>query len=534
MSIVEKIPVIRKYFSKEEPDSRTYRGLESVRRRASVIFYIIRAFFRAIIKTHHHEVKTIGLHNVPPDGSVFLVGNHPNSFLDFFNLATIIRHPVATAAKDTITNTPILGPILKNHALMVPVSRAQDKDESHISEEERIKINEEMINNAVENLVTGRLFNIYGEGRSTDSRKLNKIKMGFMMLAIQAEKQFNFRLNLRIVPYGYYYDRINKFQNSVCIIFAKPFKLNDLIDIPKDYLSLSEAGQVKIDKQLMLAGKKRVQEDIERMIISIADPGLVDVIDDITSMYVLSPVKYMGPYENIFEKYMLNKTLSESIQAAAREPGGLALLEKLKALLAEYREKLKESKMPDAIIRREYTISSIAYQARSLFFSILYSPLILYGYVANFIPRQLGRFMRYRTIEVQKQMKTAGDEQALIAGLAGVLLTYPVIGFLFYKLFNMYCIDFIGGFIARFMNQSIVQPVFDLRVLISVFAAMAGIVLTVRCWRFSLFHSRRLRDGLYFLKDWITEIFRKKRIKELREMRCKIIDHMDFIIGDYY
>jgi len=69
---------------------------------------------------------------------------------------------------------------------------------------------------------------------------------------------------------------------------------------------------------------------------------------------------------------------------------------------------------------------------------------------------------------------------------------------------------------------------------ISAIVALFGIYLMARVWRFSAFHGARFRTGLYFMKDAMTEIFRKKRIQHLRELRCDIIDTMDFIIGDYY
>ena len=154
---LERLPLIGRYF-REPGEARVYESLGSIRRRAKFMFFPLRAFFRAVARTQHSEIQSIGLENIPPDGAVFLVGNHPNSYLDFLNLATVVRHPVATAAKDTITRTPLVGGFLRDYALLVPVSRAQDKDESGVSEAERVAANEQMVTEAVDLLVRGRLF----------------------------------------------------------------------------------------------------------------------------------------------------------------------------------------------------------------------------------------------------------------------------------------------------------------------------------------------------------------------------------------
>ena len=538
MSILRKLPVVGKYFDPEPSVARTYHGINSVRRRASIFYYPIRMFFRGVAKTQHHEIQAIGVQNIPPDGAVFLVGNHPNSLLDFFNLLVSVRHPVATAAKDTITNIPVMGHVLKNYALMVPVSRAQDRDGSGLTEEERKKANEGMVRDAVELLVNGRLFNIYAEGRSTDSRKLNKIKLGFMMLALQVEKPFNYNLNLRIVPYGYFYDRINKFQSSVCMIFGKPFKLKDLVELPEDFLALSPSDQLNIEKKLMVAGKQRLQSDIENLIVTIPDKSLVSLIDDITSLYVLTPVKYMGPYENVREKYILGKQIAESIDAANKSDKGRQMLEKLKSQLAEYRRRLAESRVPDALIRREYTIPALGYNLKSLLAGILYSPLTLFGYIVNFLPRLAGRVMRYFVIEVKKRPKVDGDEQAIIAAFAGLLFTYPLWCILYYKLFHLYGYDAVVAFLGNMIYVKDLLRMFQasipwMRELSSVMVSLTLFYLMGRLWRFSLHQGSRLKDGLFFLRDAITEIFRKKHREHLRELRYEIIDTMDFIVGDF-
>ncbi|MCE9598705.1 MAG: 1-acyl-sn-glycerol-3-phosphate acyltransferase [Spirochaetia bacterium] len=531
---LSNLPIVGKLFS-EPTKARTYHGIDSVRRRASFFYYPLRAFFRAVATTQHAEIQAIGVENIPPDGAVFLVGNHPNSYLDFLNLSVIVRHPIATAAKDTITNTPVAGKILRDYALLVPVSRAQDKEESGVSEKDRQQANEQMVDEAVDLLVRGRLFNIYAEGRSTDSRRLNKIKLGFMLLAIQAEKSFNFNLNLRIVPYGYFYDRINKFQSSVCVIFGKPFKIKNLIDLPADFLARSEKDQLSFEKKLMMAGKERLQSDIERLIISIKDPKLVSLIDGITAIYVLSPGKYMGVFENVREKYVLCKTVSETIQKAAEADAGKKKLDQLRVLLKGYQTSFQKAGIPDALVRREYTWSSVGFYLTAIVSGILLSPFILYGYFANFIPRQTARLMRFYVINVKKRPQVDGDEQSILAAAGAAALTYPIALVLFYKWMYGSGIAFLITFFARSAYLKDLAPIVErFPGWIALFFGCFMVYLMARLWRFSLFYGRRFKTGLHFLSDCVFELFRHKRLRDLRMKRAELIDAVDFLIGDYY
>jgi 1-acyl-sn-glycerol-3-phosphate acyltransferase len=531
---LERLPLIGRYF-REPGQARVYQSLGSIRRRAKFMFFPLRAFFRAVARTQHSEIQAIGLENIPPDGAVFLVGNHPNSYLDFLNLATVVRHPVATAAKDTITRTPVVGGFLRDYALLVPVSRAQDKDESGVTEADRVAANEKMVTEAVDLLVRGRLFNIYAEGRSTDSRRLNKIKLGFMMLAIEAEKQFNFNLNLRIVPYGYFYDRINKFQSSVCIIFGKPFKIKHLVALPDDFLRLTEKEQQAFEKKLLTEGKDRLKTEIEELIISIHDPSLVHVIDSLTAIYCLSPVKYMNQFENIREKYVLSKTIAEAVQNAAKSERGAQAVEKLRELLRTYQNSLERSGLTDSIVRREYTMASLGFHLKALLLGVLFFPLVAYGYLANFVPRQCARFMRYYVIHRQKRPLVDGDENSILAAAAAAAVLYPA--YFFTTVYAMLHggVDLAHDFLAASTYLKSLAPLIASSPgWTSALAASLVVYLAARLWRFSLFHGRRLGGAFRFILDACSEPFLRKRLQLLRSQRADLIDQADFIIGDYH
>ncbi|MBI3395612.1 MAG: 1-acyl-sn-glycerol-3-phosphate acyltransferase [Spirochaetia bacterium] len=532
--VASRIPIIGRLLKKTAPRYRTYQGIESVRTKANVFYYPIRALFRTVARTQHAEIRAIGLENIPGDGSVLLVGNHPNSLLDFFNLLVVVRHPVGTLIKDTLTRIPIVGPIVRNFALMVPISRRMDSEETGLEEDDRRSQNEESLKEAVELLVKGRILNVYAEGRSTDSRKLGKIKLGFMHLALSAEREFDFRLNLRIVPYGYYYDRINKFQSSVCVVFGRPFKLKSLMDIPKDFANLREGERKALEKRLMLEGKNRLKSAVEDLIISIPEQSLVDLIDELTHIYVSTPAKYMGRYSNVAEKYRMSKLIAESVQRAHNDTDGRNRLRALRTLVSDYRTALAKGSMSDRLIRREQSVASVGYHLKAVVLAVLSTPLTLYGYAANLIPKQLGRFRRYWVIDVQKRQRVDGDEQAIVWAFAGVLFTYPVYWALIYYWMKVSGLVLLSRSLASFDQETLAAQVAMHPILSPLLVATAAVYLMGRLWRFSLFHGRRMRQAFSWLYDTARELLFGGRIRDLRKLRYEITDCVDFLVGDFH
>lgn len=498
---------------------KRYRGIRSMRRESNWVFLFVRALVRRGITLYHSEIRAIGLENIPPDGSVMLVGNHPNSILDYHNLLQIVPHPMATAAKDTLMSIPIFGKLAIEKFYFVPLARRMD---DHLKSMEEIQhsrdANERAFKLAKHYLGNGRIFNVYGEGKSTDSRKLQSIKMGFMTIGLEAEREYGFDLNLRFVPFGYFYSRRNSFRNQVALIFGKPFTIKTLASIPRDVVSWDDEKIKKLTKQIMVSGKKRMQQDIEDHIVSIKEKEWIPLIDKISALYVLSPDKYMGSYGNIKEKYILSKRIAESIQFVARRQRDSdsasddCELCELENDLDAYYESLEQSGLKDGIIRRNLRKRSIAASVLSSLFHFATAPLTWPAHILFAPVMLLGRYGRNWAIHKKKMDEVDGDEKALLFAVCGYLASLPLqIGLIIWAYWAWFPQYFMG----------------HLLLLIPLFFPL---VLT--WWSLSLRHFSGFQNAYRFWADIPRYLFQRKRIAELRRKRFAILDRMDKILGD--
>lgn len=526
----KNLPIIRKVARIPHEPAREFHGISSQRRKAPFMFYPVRALFRRIALVHHSEIETLGSENIPPDGAVLLTGNHPNSFMDFFNLVTAVRHPVATAAKDTLLRVPFFGPIVKRWGLFVPMARKIDYSGDEMKEEIRREANIQALKNSVDMISSGRIYNIYVEGRSSGNRRLDKIKLGFMQMVIEAEKEFNFNLNLKIVPYGYYYDQINKFRSRVCVIFGKPFRLKDLFDFPEDFLSLPPAEKARIEKKLLIAGRDRVRDSIEDIIISIRRPELVDLIDNANAVYVLSPNKFSNEIGNIREKYARAKEVADALQIAEESREGHLELLKLRSLIKEYRDALEYSGYSDAVVRRIFDWNGFSETVSSFIKGVLWLPVILFSFAGNAIIYVVSQYRRHKKVARAKAVD--GDETAVLTGVFAALFTYTA----YFIALSIWLS--ISGFsllssaldfeITSQINNSVI-----LKVITSIVIATIPVYFFGRTWRFALKRYENLKSSFFWLRDITRAYIAGSKIILLKEKRYRVIDQIDRIVNRY-
>lgn len=156
---------------------------------------------------------------IPPEGPVLIIANHPNSLIDALVVLRVAARRVRPLAKAPLFDRPLFGHVLRGLGAL-PVYRPQD----YPGETWR---NEKTFGAAVESLHRGEAVLIFPEGLSHSSPTLARMKTGAARLALEAEESAGWGLGIRVVPVGLTYQRKHAFRGRVAACVGEPFGLQD-------------------------------------------------------------------------------------------------------------------------------------------------------------------------------------------------------------------------------------------------------------------------------------------------------------------
>lgn len=187
------------------------------------------AFLKLVTRVFFRSVEVSGLDNVPMDGPVIFVGNHPNSLLDPVMVTTTCPRAVRFAAKDVLFKGP-LKPFLWLLG-SVPVKRRQDQVEG-AKEDAPVEGAPERVDNSAafdelfKILGQGEAFGIFPEGISHTRPELAPLKTGAARIAIGATQQ---GIPVRVVPVGLHYRRRDRMRSRVLVQYGQPVVVDDAL-----------------------------------------------------------------------------------------------------------------------------------------------------------------------------------------------------------------------------------------------------------------------------------------------------------------
>ncbi len=182
-----------------------------------------------------------------PDGPVIFVANHQNAFLDAVILGCSTHRDPWFLTRANVFQKDLVKKIL-NALKMTPVYRFRDGFST-------LRKNDEVIDNCVKLLKQKEAILIFGEGNHDEHWRLRPLQKGFARIALKAEEENNWNLNVKIVPVGLQYDDHKKFRSRVLITFGEPISVKNLLPANLNSLQQIELLVTKISeaiKPLML------------------------------------------------------------------------------------------------------------------------------------------------------------------------------------------------------------------------------------------------------------------------------------------
>ncbi len=171
-----------------------------------------RAVCLGLVRLFYREIAVSGLDNLPKDGAVILVANHPNGLLDPVVLRLAVGRPVGFLAKSTLFGNPF-GRLALDAFAGLPVFRPRDgADTSH---------NERTFDLARQRLASGCWLALFPEGTSHSDPAMRPLKTGAARLALSYVEGYP-GLPLYLVPCGLLYEAKETFRSRVAVQIGEP------------------------------------------------------------------------------------------------------------------------------------------------------------------------------------------------------------------------------------------------------------------------------------------------------------------------
>ena len=146
--------------------------------KGSFVRRIIHAVISIALRLFFRRIEAVNVENVPKDGALIFVLNHPNGLVDPALVFVSLARRVSFLAKSTLFDIPVAGYLLRLFEIL-PVFRRVDATGD-------MRKNVQTFQNCYELLAQNRCIAIFPEGISHNETKLQPIKTGAARIALGA------------------------------------------------------------------------------------------------------------------------------------------------------------------------------------------------------------------------------------------------------------------------------------------------------------------------------------------------------------
>jgi 1-acyl-sn-glycerol-3-phosphate acyltransferase len=442
-----------------------------------MIYNILKTISNLALKVYFRKIHIEGKELLPEDGPFLIVANHPSSFLDPISIAVNVKPKISFLAKGIMFKNKIIASLLRG-LNMVPIYRAEDNPKM-------LNKNSEVFKACYKKLGKKGVIMIFPEGTSEMERRLRKIKTGAARIALGAEKEHDFNLNLKIVPVGLNYTKSSRFRSEAFVNFGKP------IDV-SEYFESYRSDEVSAAKKLT----EQIEEEIRALMVAIDKEEHDELVEQVERIYKTTLVKQEPNETKVVADLKSSQAIIEAISYfQITDP---ELFDSMAEKIDNYFIKLKRLNFSDKSVeknmKKKNVLSEILKSSLAL---ILGFPLWLLGFLASYIPYKLPRIVALAIT----------DSEAFYGALLMSL------GTVFFMLF--YSIEIIGFWYLS--HQPFLTLLFGILLVLSGFYAIYYARNARRLYfNFKLYTNRHLFDRL------IVE--RKQLIQDFETLRSKYLE----------
>ena len=367
-----------------------------------IVYTAVRIFYKKIVVVNREQLNQ--------DGPTLIVSNHNNAFLDALLVAMFARPKIYSIARGDIFKRPVLNAILTKLCI-IPIFRKEEGLEL-------MHKNEATFEKCIELLSNKQTIIMYPEGDCITEKRLRKLRKGAARIALRAEAQNKFELDVKILPVGLNYSAAKKFRSSVFINVGQPLSL-------KEYKEKYAQDSVKAINQLT----NEMEGTMRQLIVDLQLRSNDGLYEDLLKIYKpqLMYELHLNP-DKLPQDFKANCEMANAINYYSAEKP--ELIEKLKHKIRDYMQGLQLLNLSVNLLNKpiqnsgEIAEPNVLHLSLKAILLVIGMPFHLLGLLFNYAPYRLA----YRTAD--KMVKQPHFH-------ASVNFVIGMFGWIFYYLFQL-------------------------------------------------------------------------------------------------
>jgi 1-acyl-sn-glycerol-3-phosphate acyltransferase len=378
-----------------------------------MLYHVLKFLIGVGIRFYYGEISVKNKQNLPQNGPLIIILNHPNTLMDAWVVGMICKQPIYYMAKATLFDSKIKLKLLRSLNL-IPINRQGEGKIDGVD-------NNDSLSECYRVLSEGKTLLIFPEGTSHKERVLRKLKTGTARIALETERRNEGKLGLKVVAIGLNYSAQEKFRSNILIDIDKPRGV-------LDYLTEYEKDSISASKKLTTQFRTR----LENVLLTTETQEEGELIESI--------------YKIINSKYKKSKDREKGIQGEVTEMKEIKsrvdeikilqpwLIEEIKIKIKSINWKLEKMHIRADFLDRKFRSSMFFRQLfSSVIFILIAIPIAFFGIIHNIFQYLISDWLI-------PKLSTDVEYYAPLAVLLGLII-YPLsyTGFLLlgYYLFDL-------------------------------------------------------------------------------------------------
>jgi 1-acyl-sn-glycerol-3-phosphate acyltransferase len=187
----------------------------------------VRWIILRLVMLFYPRIEVRGRELLPHDEPALFVANHPNGLLDPLVLMAGVRRPIAFLAKSTFFANPA-GRFAMGAFGALPVYRQRDEGLEGGATGDRTNRNEGTFARCRALLRQNHALALFPEGTTHSSTTMLPLRTGAARIALSAEAETDWAIDLKLVPVGLWYQDKALFRSAALLVIGQPFAIDDL------------------------------------------------------------------------------------------------------------------------------------------------------------------------------------------------------------------------------------------------------------------------------------------------------------------